>query len=142
MMAACEKCWGDAYVRTQIFGGHQANHYRILLEERKDTPCTSTEQAGTSSTPVTPPGAVLDVGALCKPLSSSQARRLATLRPTTVHASSSSGSGGAASDPWAAEERQCEECGRTRWDVRARINLPKGPLLCSACFRDRQEGSL
>ena len=36
---ACEKCWNDAYVRARTLGGHQADHYRRLLEERKDVPC-------------------------------------------------------------------------------------------------------
>lgn len=42
----CEKCWGDAYLRTRIYGGLQADHYRDILNERKDNPCTPQEQAG------------------------------------------------------------------------------------------------
>lgn len=39
-MAVCEKCWGDAYVRSlSTPGKDQAEHYRDLLEERKGTPC-------------------------------------------------------------------------------------------------------
>jgi hypothetical protein len=44
---ACEKCWGDAYLRMLYRGGSQADHYRDLLEERKDNPCTQEEQDGT-----------------------------------------------------------------------------------------------
>ena len=46
-MSACEKCWGDAYLRT-LYNPvkSQADHYRDLLEERKDKPCTPEEQAG------------------------------------------------------------------------------------------------
>lgn len=35
-MSACEKCWGDAYVRAQIMGGSQADHYRDLLAANTD----------------------------------------------------------------------------------------------------------
>lgn len=35
----CEKCWADAYVRTQTLGGIQADHYRELLAERSGDPC-------------------------------------------------------------------------------------------------------
>jgi len=44
----CEKCWADAYRRTWIDGRAQAEHYRELLEERKDTPCSPEEQSGAS----------------------------------------------------------------------------------------------
>jgi len=44
---ACEKCWGDAYMRMQMNGRPQYDNYRELLEERKDNPCTPEEQAGT-----------------------------------------------------------------------------------------------
>lgn len=45
---ACEKCWGDAYFRWRFVDGgkSQSEHYRELLEERKDAPCTPDEQAG------------------------------------------------------------------------------------------------
>ena len=43
---ACEKCWGDAYLRMRLNGRGQADNYRELLEERKDNPCTHDEQDG------------------------------------------------------------------------------------------------
>lgn len=44
---ACEKCWGDAYLRWMGNPEHtQAEHYAALLEERKDSPCTAEEQLG------------------------------------------------------------------------------------------------
>ena len=43
---ACEKCWGDAYVRMMMRGGDQSTHYLALLKERKDKPCTEEEQRG------------------------------------------------------------------------------------------------
>jgi hypothetical protein len=43
---ACEKCWADAYLRSIIEGRTQTEHYRELLEERKENPCTPEEQAG------------------------------------------------------------------------------------------------
>jgi len=46
-MSSCEKCWGDAYMRTFAHPmKSQAEHYHDLLEERKDSPCTPKEQAG------------------------------------------------------------------------------------------------
>lgn len=36
---ACEKCWNDAFVRARRDGRSQADHYRELLDERKDKPC-------------------------------------------------------------------------------------------------------
>lgn len=43
----CKKCWADAYMRMV---NHpllsQAEHYRLLLEERKDNPCSEEEQLG------------------------------------------------------------------------------------------------
>ena len=45
---ACEKCWGDAYLRMRHDPSKtQSDHYRELLEERKDAPCTTEQQAGT-----------------------------------------------------------------------------------------------
>lgn len=46
----CEKCWGDAYVRMNMLGGCQAEHYEKLLKERKDKPCTPEEQRGAEPT--------------------------------------------------------------------------------------------
>ena len=43
---ACEKCWGDAYLRSLVDGRAQSDHYRDLLEERKDNPCTPEQEAG------------------------------------------------------------------------------------------------
>jgi hypothetical protein len=46
-MASCEKCWGDAYMRTLSNPmKSQHEHYIDLLEERYNTPCTAEEQAG------------------------------------------------------------------------------------------------
>jgi len=45
-MAGCEKCWGDAYMRSMFRGKSQAQCYEELLIERKDNPCTPREQAG------------------------------------------------------------------------------------------------
>lgn len=46
-MVSCEKCWKDAYTRSRCKPEkRQAEHYRDLLEERKDHPCTPQEQAG------------------------------------------------------------------------------------------------
>lgn len=45
-MAVCEKCWGDAYLRSRINGKPQYENYKDLLEERKDNPCTPEQQAG------------------------------------------------------------------------------------------------
>jgi len=44
---ACEKCWADAYMRWMSNPEKdQAEHYRELLAERKDHPCTPEQQAG------------------------------------------------------------------------------------------------
>ena len=48
-MSACEKCWSDAYVRAQLEGGTQVEHYKDLLAERKDTPCSPEDQSGEGS---------------------------------------------------------------------------------------------
>jgi hypothetical protein len=45
-MAACEKCWADAYMRSIGSGKSQSDCYYELLEERKNNPCTPQEQAG------------------------------------------------------------------------------------------------
>ncbi len=45
-MASCEKCWGDAYLRSRLNHRSQSEWYRDLLEERKGSPCSSKEQAG------------------------------------------------------------------------------------------------
>ena len=42
----CEKCWADAYLRAMVSGQPQSQHYRELLNERKDRPCSPQEQAG------------------------------------------------------------------------------------------------
>lgn len=49
-MAACEKCWGDAYFMTRFSGKDQSECYSILLKERADNPCTPEEQAGENAT--------------------------------------------------------------------------------------------
>ena len=45
-MASCEKCWGDAYMRSLSNGKSQAENYTELLEERYNNCCTAEEQAG------------------------------------------------------------------------------------------------
>ena len=45
-MSACEKCWSDAYLMSRITGRPQAECYSMLLEERKDNPCSPKEQYG------------------------------------------------------------------------------------------------
>lgn len=45
-MSACEKCWGDAYIRSMLSGKPQVDCYYDLLEERKANPCTPEEQRG------------------------------------------------------------------------------------------------
>ena len=45
-MSACEKCWGDAYLRSLYSGKSQGECYTELLEERSDNPCSPQEQAG------------------------------------------------------------------------------------------------
>jgi len=43
----CEKCWADAYLISRFISGKpQADEYRRLLEERKDSPCSPLEQSG------------------------------------------------------------------------------------------------
>jgi len=43
----CEKCWADAWRRAYNNPTRsQAEHYRDLIEERKDNPCSAKEQAG------------------------------------------------------------------------------------------------
>lgn len=49
-MASCEKCWSDAYLRTQTDRSkRQSEHYLDLIEERYDKPCTGEEQAGVNA---------------------------------------------------------------------------------------------
>jgi hypothetical protein len=38
-MAACEQCWRDANERALLLGGSVSDHYRALLDERRDNPC-------------------------------------------------------------------------------------------------------
>ena len=46
-MASCEKCWGDAYMRSRENPiKAQAEHYADLVAERAESPCTPEEQAG------------------------------------------------------------------------------------------------
>jgi len=50
-MASCEKCWGDAYLRTHTDPmKSQAEHYSDLIKERKGNPCTPEQQAGEDAT--------------------------------------------------------------------------------------------
>ncbi len=41
-MAACEKCWADAYTGTMS----QVERYEQLLKERKDKPCPACQMSG------------------------------------------------------------------------------------------------
>lgn len=43
---ACEKCWRDASARAMHLGGSTVEHYRDLLRERQDNPCSEAEQRG------------------------------------------------------------------------------------------------
>ena len=46
-MSACEKCWADAGARALAQPTKsQAEHYRDVLWERRDAPCTPEEQRG------------------------------------------------------------------------------------------------
>lgn len=36
MMSACERCWDEAFVRSRILGGSQADWYIRLLMENDD----------------------------------------------------------------------------------------------------------
>ena len=46
-MASCEKCWGDAYMKTFTNPSKsQAEHYSDLIKEREENPCTPEQQAG------------------------------------------------------------------------------------------------
>ena len=46
-MAACEKCWRDAASRERSDTSKtQGEHYRDLIHERQDSPCTPEEQCG------------------------------------------------------------------------------------------------
>jgi len=49
-MAACEKCWGDAYKRMITTGLDQAECYKQILFERREEPCSPEEQAGEGAT--------------------------------------------------------------------------------------------
>ena len=40
---------GDAYLRSRLNGRSQAENYEELLKERKDSPCTPEQQAGTDA---------------------------------------------------------------------------------------------
>lgn len=42
-MASCEKCWGDAYVKSRYNGKYQGDNYRELIQIND---CTPEEQAG------------------------------------------------------------------------------------------------
>lgn len=52
-MAACEKCWNDAYVRMiGDPGKSQSEHYNDLLEERKNNPCNEKENRNNAAVEV------------------------------------------------------------------------------------------
>ena len=39
----CEKCWGDAYMKSRLSGRDQVDIYRELIRERE---CTPKQQSG------------------------------------------------------------------------------------------------
>lgn len=46
-MAACEKCWRDAYRRAcDDTSKSQTEHYQDLLKERESKPCKELREAG------------------------------------------------------------------------------------------------
>ena len=46
-MSACEKCWADAFIRSRTNPSKaQVEHYKDLLDERREHPCTPEEQKG------------------------------------------------------------------------------------------------
>ena len=50
-MPSCEKCWSDAFDKSYSDPfKDQADYYKILIDERKDKPCTPEEQAGQDAT--------------------------------------------------------------------------------------------
>ena len=50
-MASCEKCWGDAYMRSRENPmKSQTEHYQDLIDERLTDPCSFEEQAGDGAT--------------------------------------------------------------------------------------------
>lgn len=50
-MSACEKCWRDASARAFHLGGFVSDHYRDLLAERANNPCSEAEQRGDEHLP-------------------------------------------------------------------------------------------
>jgi hypothetical protein len=53
---ACEKCWGDAFLRSMMSNRPQADCYEELLRERVDKPCTKEEQDGKAIDEASGPG--------------------------------------------------------------------------------------
>ena len=51
-LMACEKCWGDAYLRMLETGKAQTECYHELLAERVLKPCSKSEQEGQFSKPM------------------------------------------------------------------------------------------
>jgi len=49
-MASCEKCWFDATDAAMLSGNPIIDEYILLLEKRKDNPCTPEQQAGPGAT--------------------------------------------------------------------------------------------
>jgi hypothetical protein len=45
-MSTCEKCWGDAWIRSLSSMRSQWECYLELVEERKGNPCSPRDQAG------------------------------------------------------------------------------------------------
>lgn len=52
-MASCEKCWGDAFLRSMYSSKDQADCYSELMKERLENPCSPEEQAGREATECT-----------------------------------------------------------------------------------------
>jgi hypothetical protein len=49
-MSACEKCWRDANQRALLLGGSVSDHYRDLLNERRDNQCESATSVDAGAT--------------------------------------------------------------------------------------------
>ena len=43
---SCEKCWRDASLASLLLGGSVTDHYRRVLQECQESPCTTEEERG------------------------------------------------------------------------------------------------
>lgn len=50
-MPGCDKCWGDAHLRSALTGRDQVDCFYEILEERKDNPCSIEDQYRDSGGP-------------------------------------------------------------------------------------------